>query len=187
MSRKSDPGRIAGLILAGGQSIRMGRDKALLDWQGETLLARARTLLRSIGVGQIHVGGRPDEEGGLPDSQPHAGPARAILDAARILSGQCDGLLVIPVDMPLLGADQLTPLLAGAPGLACAWHGYPLPALIPVEASCALHSEEIYSIKRLLTRLNAASLDLAPIPAGRPDPFANINTPEALARLKDGM
>ena len=29
------------LVLAGGRSSRMGRDKALLDWGGETLLERA--------------------------------------------------------------------------------------------------------------------------------------------------
>ncbi|SDL66052.1 molybdenum cofactor guanylyltransferase [Maricaulis salignorans] len=183
MIQAVDMGRIAGLILAGGQSSRMGRDKALLTWQGETLLSRARTLLRNAGVDMIFVGGRPDQPDGLPDSEPHAGPARAILDAAGLLRDRCDQMLVIPVDMPLLGPDQLSPLLGGHPGRAHCWQGHPLPALIPVAACDGLANDAIYSIKRLLTTLDANPLAVAPILAGQPDPFSNINTPEALASL----
>tara|TARA_R110000868_G_scaffold124025_1_gene328079 strand:+ start:5941 stop:6489 length:549 start_codon:yes stop_codon:yes gene_type:complete len=176
-------GRIAGLILAGGQSIRMGQDKASLMWEGETLLSRARTLLRNAGLDAIHVGGRPDQPDGLPDSVAHAGPARAILDAAGLLRGQYDHLLVIPVDMPLLSPAQLTPLLGARPSEARYWQDHPLPALIPVEACCTLISDDIHSIKRLLTTLNAKPLATAPEEAGPADPFSNINTPEALAGL----
>ena len=130
----------------------------------------------------IHVGGRPDEIDGLPDSEPHAGPARAILDATRLLRGQFQRLLIIPVDMPLLGPAQLTPLLAAAPGQACHWQDQPLPALIPIEACDRLHDEDIHSIKRLLATLNAKALALPP--TGPRDPFININTPDALAALK---
>jgi molybdenum cofactor guanylyltransferase len=181
MTRAADPNRVAGLILAGGRSTRMGQDKALLEWRGASLLSHARALLRSAGVVEIHVGGRPEEIDGLPDSQPHAGPARAILDAARLLRGRYDRLLIIPVDMPLLGRDQLAPLLAALPGEARHWEGQPLPALIPVEACDTLHGEDIHSIKRLLAALEAEVLAL-PI-AGPPEAFSNINTPDALARL----
>lgn len=181
MTREADPNRVAGLILAGGQSTRMGQDKAMLEWQGVSLLSHARALLRATGVDAIHVGGRPEEFDGLPDSQPHAGPARAVLDAASLLRGRYERLLVIPVDMPLLGRDQLTPLLAALPGQARHWEGQPLPALIPIEACDALHSQDIYSVKRLLAALKAELLSL-PL-AGQPEAFSNINTPDALARL----
>lgn len=161
----------------------MGQDKALLEWRGETLLSRARDLLRELGINAIHVGGRPDQPDGLPDSQPHAGPARAILDAASMLRGRCDQLLVIPVDMPLLRPDQLNPLLGAGTGQARSWRDHPLPALIPVEACCALASDDIHSIKRLLSMLKAETLAVAPGQAGQANPFSNINTPEALAEL----
>ena len=161
----------------------MGQDKALLEWQGESLLSRARALLCTIGIGTIHVGGRPDQPDGLPDSQPHSGPARAILDAAALLRGRCDHMLVIPVDMPLLRPEQLAPLLGAARGQARSWQDHPLPALIPVEACCSLPSDDIHSIKRLLSMLKAEVLTVPPIHAGHADPFININTPAAFARL----
>lgn len=181
MTQEADPGRIAGLILAGGRSSRMGQDKARLEWQGETLLDRARALLRTTGIDAIHVGGRPDEIDGLPDSEPHGGPARAILDAARLLRGQFHRLLIIPVDMPLLSPAQLTPLLAAPTGQARHWQDQPLPALVPVDACEALQDDDIRSIKRLLLALNAKAL--AMVPSGPSDPFININTPDALAGL----
>ncbi|WP_417493353.1 molybdenum cofactor guanylyltransferase [Maricaulis sp.] len=179
MTRPVESGRLAGLILAGGRSERMGQDKAELAWRGQTLLARARALLLATGITAIHVGGRPQEADGLPDSQPHAGPARAIIDAACLLHERYDSLLVIPVDMPLLEPRQLAPLLAGPSGQALHWAGQPLPALVPIAPCRALRDEDIHSIKRLLASLRAEALPLTgPIAA-----FSNINTPDALARL----
>jgi molybdopterin-guanine dinucleotide biosynthesis protein A len=42
---------INGIVLAGGLSSRMGRDKALLPWQGRTLLEHMRGLLMQAGAG----------------------------------------------------------------------------------------------------------------------------------------
>lgn len=46
---------IAGLILAAGESSRMGRDKALLDFRGLSFLETAAATLRSAGVEPIVV------------------------------------------------------------------------------------------------------------------------------------
>ena len=183
MTGPIDPHRIAGLVLAGGRSARMGRDKALLEWHGISLLDRARTLLRAAGACAIHVGGRPEQADGLPDSEPHAGPARAILDAAAALHASCDYLLIIPVDMPLLRPEHLTPLLTGASGQARHWQDHPLPALVPVSAR-SLVDQDIHSIKRLLATLGAEALELPAGLAEHPDPFTNINTADAFARLE---
>lgn len=47
--------RIAALLLAAGESTRMGRLKALLPWQGKTLLERQLTALLSAGVSRTVV------------------------------------------------------------------------------------------------------------------------------------
>ena len=46
---------VAAIVLAAGASSRMGRAKALLPWQGSTLLAHEIEVLREAGVGRIAV------------------------------------------------------------------------------------------------------------------------------------
>ncbi len=46
------------VILAGGQSRRMGRDKAWLKRDGKTLLERQVELVRFLGVTEIFISGR---------------------------------------------------------------------------------------------------------------------------------
>ena len=46
---------IAGLVLAAGESSRMGRDKALLTYQGRTFLEGVVAKLREAGVGRVAV------------------------------------------------------------------------------------------------------------------------------------
>jgi molybdenum cofactor cytidylyltransferase len=46
---------VAGLILAAGESSRMGRDKALLTFRGKTFLETIAATLREAGIGRIAV------------------------------------------------------------------------------------------------------------------------------------
>ena len=179
MTRSDVPAGIAGVILAGGQSRRMGQDKSKLDYHGRTFLERARALLGETGCGPLRVSGRPDLPGGIPDRQPGAGPACAILDALTAIPDTCTGALFIPVDMPQLDADDLLPLISNNPARACAWAGYPLPAYLPVGGSLPVRAE-IRSVKHILAQFDVVWLEMS---AGQVRRFSNINTPEDLTSL----
>jgi len=91
---------MTGFILAGGKSERMGRDKALLDWHGRTLLAHMVGLLETA-ADEVQVVGRDR----LPDRVPGRGPLSGIATALEMTS--TDANLILAVDLPFLTKDFL--------------------------------------------------------------------------------
>lgn len=74
----------AGIVLAGGRSSRMGRDKALLPWHGRTLLEHMRGLLRQAGAQRVWVSGAYPAFAGIPDRIAHCGPLGGLYSVAKI-------------------------------------------------------------------------------------------------------
>ena len=101
---------LIGLVLAGGQSRRMGQDKALMRYQGRTLIDNASLLLQSASCDKVLIS--RNAPGFLNDKIEDAGPlsgVHAVLDALSQYdnhNGNPCELLVLPVDMP-----QMTPEL----------------------------------------------------------------------------
>jgi molybdopterin-guanine dinucleotide biosynthesis protein A len=89
---------VSGFVLAGGKSTRMGRDKALLDWHGRTLLEHMIDLLRTVADPVQVVGREP-----LPDRQPGLGPLSGI--ATGLECSFTDANLFVAVDIPRLTPD----------------------------------------------------------------------------------
>lgn len=176
MTRPAEDRRIAGIILAGGQSRRMGTDKAALDFGGSRLIDIARSLLDEAGCGPVFVSGRPEEDNAIPDSQSGSGPAQAMLDCLEFLGGDFDGTLFLPVDMPLLRAADLAALLSGQDEHCRAWENHPLPVFIPAKLSLPPR-DKVHSIRSLLAALPVRWLAL---PDDRQARFANLNTAEEL-------
>lgn len=117
---------LTGIVLAGGRSSRMGRDKALLEIDGRSLLDRAIDLLHAAGAARVVVSGDRPSHGGVPDAWPEAGPLGGI---ASVLPGCGDGaIVVVPVDMPELDAVSLRRLVdALVAASAARFAGHPLP------------------------------------------------------------
>lgn len=101
---------LIGLVLAGGQSRRMGQDKALMRYKGRTLIDNASLLLQSASCDKVLIS--RNAPGFLNDRIEDAGPlsgVHAVLDALSQSdnhNGNPCELLVLPVDMP-----QMTPEL----------------------------------------------------------------------------
>ncbi|MBE7170671.1 MAG: NTP transferase domain-containing protein [Williamsia sp.] len=104
-----------GLVLAGGKSIRMGTDKALLDWHGIEQRYYMAGLLQRL-CNTVFISCRSDQQSGidphypvLADSKPGLGPMSGILTAFGH-DPQC-AWLVTACDLPLLDMDTLQYLI----------------------------------------------------------------------------
>lgn len=167
------------LILTGGGSRRMGRDKAALDWGGVRAVDRVAALARAVGAQSVLTVGT---DLGLPwiaDPQPGAGPVGGVIAGCAALRGE--GLaraLVLAVDAPTLTADDLGPLVASlAPGAA--YEGLPLPMMLTLSAVPA-DAEAGWPLRRLVER---AGLAVLPVPAAAAMRLRGANTPEEWAGL----
>lgn len=107
----------AGFVLAGGQSSRMGRDKALLEFAGEPLIARALATLGQAGLRAQIVGARVALDSFAPviqDEKPGLGPLSGLVAALAGLKEPCRWAVFLPVDLPLLPASLIQYLLRHA-------------------------------------------------------------------------
>lgn len=167
------------LILAGGQSARMGQDKALIDWGGETAVSRVASLARSVGAAEVFTVGRDYGLEFVPDPVPGAGPVGGLLAGfAEVRARGGARALVLAVDAPTLQAQDLAPLLtAAAPGGA--YEGLPLPMMIDLSAVPDEASND-WPLRRLVER---AGLTILPAPPSAGARLRGANTPEERAAL----
>jgi len=107
---------VAGFVLAGGASSRMGRAKALLEIGGEPLLVRTMRLVESV-AGPATVIGNSDAYRSLglrliDDDLPGGGPLGAIATALR--ASKAPWNLVVACDLPYLTREWLDYLVRRA-------------------------------------------------------------------------
>lgn len=155
----------------------MGRNKALLVFQGLPLVEHMQKTLVNAGIADTYISGTLAGYDTIPDSEPLAGPGRAIARLLQEFSGRYARLLFIPVDMPFMSAEVIRALLA-APGNVFI-KGHPLP-------NCLLTRRDPLTsnaVKGLLEEVSATALE---IPGGREKDFLNLNTPEEWEKAKGG-
>ena len=107
---------IAGFILAGGESSRMGRDKALLEMAGESMIVRTARLVKSVAgsatvVGSLEIYQRFRLRT-IRDDWPGAGPLGGIATALR--ASEAAWNLVAACDLPHLTQEWLVFLVERA-------------------------------------------------------------------------
>jgi molybdopterin-guanine dinucleotide biosynthesis protein A len=191
---------VCGLLLAGGQSRRMGGgDKSLMKLGGETLLARIVARVRpQVGPIVLNANGDPARFAsfGLPIAPDvvagYAGPLAGVLTGlewARVHAPQCPWVASFACDAPFLPRDLVARLLAAreAEGadLACASSGgrdHPVFGLWPValadDLRRAVVDEGVRKVDDWTGRYKLARAAFATDPI---DPFFNLNAPGDLA------
>lgn len=102
---------IAGIVLAGGLSSRMGKDKAHLILENKTLLEHNIALLGSLPLSDVFVSGHYPEANAISDLIEKGGPIAGVHACVDKLFEQFDALFILPVDMPLLSQEECLHLL----------------------------------------------------------------------------
>jgi molybdopterin-guanine dinucleotide biosynthesis protein A len=101
--------RFNAILLAGGRSSRMGRDKAMLILRNTTLLQtsydKLSQVLASKSDSQVIVSGNYPEYQGIVDEKLTCGPIEGLWSCTRSMKSN-SAVLVCPVDMPKLSIEQ---------------------------------------------------------------------------------
>jgi molybdopterin-guanine dinucleotide biosynthesis protein A len=145
--------QVSAFILAGGESSRMGRDKARLELGGVPLILRTAKLVESV-AGTPTVIGNPEAYTGfdlraIADDWPGAGPLGGIATALRAAAAPWS--LIVATDLPYLTREWLEYLIARS--LAT-----PADAVLPMNARgaeplCAMyHQRAEPAIRKALER-----------------------------------
>lgn len=192
---------IAGIVLAGGRSQRMGgRDKALVPLGGKPLIARAIDRLAPQ-VATLAISANGDAARFAPFGRPvfadvvegHLGPLAGILSAMR-WAGRADGrfthVATAAADTPFFPADLVARLAGHAASertiaMARSESGsHPVFALWPLaladDLAGWLERGETLKVGAWAQRHDLAFCDF-PVCADGADPFFNINTPDDLS------
>ncbi len=171
---------MAGIVLAGGLSSRMGRDKAQLPWQGQTLLAHMHGLLKRAGATIVRVSGDYPAFDGVADTVERCGPLGGLFSVVATLP---DGpAWVVPVDMPQLDIALLRQLRDAPPAACVIFAGQPLPMRLEISAASRAVLQSMIedpdgprSLHALQRRLGVLELPVAVAAAAS---LVNCNTPE---------
>lgn len=167
------------VILTGGQSRRMGRDKALLPLEGQPMSLALAERYAELGPvafsvdrkGRFPVGGFVE----LVDRWPGQGPINGLISA--FLDTGEDVVFLTATDMPGGSAEAVRPLLAAlGEHDACLYGQEPLFAVYRrscLAAALDCMEEGRRSLKALLERL-----DVQRLPMPGEGLFVNLNTPE---------
>jgi molybdopterin-guanine dinucleotide biosynthesis protein A len=195
-----------GLLLAGGQSRRMGGgDKALRPLGGRILIEHVIDRIGPQVAGLVlNANGDPDRFArfGLPvvaDSVPDfAGPLAGILAGLDWTSANrpdCPDIVSVPTDAPFLPRDLVARLRyereAVGADLACAASGgraHPVIGLWPVRLREALRAAVVAEgIRKVDVWTSRYRLKIVDFPVERPglDPFFNANRPGDLERAAE--
>ena len=138
------------LILAGGRSSRMGRDKALIEVDGETCIARVAMALAEAGREPIRIAVAEPEDverygvvidstiqvEWVLDAEPHSGPIEALIEAFEDPLVDEETVQLAPVDVPWVNSALFAGLEGALGSSDCLampsdglW-GHPLLALV---------------------------------------------------------
>ena len=189
---------ILGVILAGGASTRMGRDKAQVMWKDKSFLAHVYESMEDQ-VDEVWISGSKkhiqEVSRVLTDRYPHQGPMGGIFTVFETLQKEMlpfQWVLLMPVDMPMVEPKHHQTLIEEKSKDVDMIFFYMqhFPLLIQNTNKIQTHMESFFqktkgsahcSIKNFLESLKGKTLNVSEDEKWK---FQNINDPQALERIK---
>jgi molybdenum cofactor guanylyltransferase len=183
---------IAGLLLTGGSSRRMGRDKADIVVAGERLADRAARVLAAVCEPLLEVGPGRSRLDAVADTEPRAGPLAALATGTGELRarGYDGAVLLLGVDLPFVApsllrliaehpaVETVTPVADGMRQSCCARYA---PAALDTATQLVARGER--ALHNLLSVVPVFEITETEWRAVAPtDAFADLDTPEDLVR-----
>jgi len=186
----SPTGPPTGVVLAGGQSSRLGLDKAglRLSGSGSDLLTRSAMLLRDLGLPVLVVGREHPDFPWVSDDLPNHGPLGGVVTALRHSRGAC---LALSCDLPFMDKTTLERLIAGREQRPdkCLWTAFShtetgqteyLPAIYEYALLDLLEEKLQRRLLKMAKLLPEERLHKIPCVFEEALPFFNINYPADL-------
>jgi molybdopterin-guanine dinucleotide biosynthesis protein A len=180
------------IILAGGDSRRMGQDKATLRLGPQSLLAHVQASVQPL-FARVQVSVRqPRADIALPqvcDGLPAAGPLAGL--CAALAQVETAWIFAVATDMPFVQPALINTLAQRRPGFQAVVpvvHGHPQPLAAFYAASglgvmrAVLEGEGRHSLRAALARLNVCYVDESELLAADPGlrSFFDLDTPQDL-------
>ncbi len=186
---------ITGILLAGGKSSRMGKEKGLVEFRGKPLIQYGIDLLNSITDRIIISSGNTDYIPFgyeiIPDEVSGQGPAAGL--AAVLKSSETPWNIVIACDLPFLEKEFIEELLLSAPSYQ---------AVVPVhngnmEPLAALYHKDLgkifaeavengnLALRQILHSCHVKYFEANPITEKYPNLFLNLNSMDQMELFND--
>lgn len=195
---------VAGIVLCGGHSLRMGQPKLWLPIGKETLLQRVVRTLASVVAPVVVVAAANQTMPPLPssvriviDRLPDEGPLEGLLTGLEAIATETEAAFVASCDAPLLTPAFITAMIAelgtqqvAVPcDLAEPPREYPLAAVYRTSLLPTLAAMRAQGERRLRALLTAVDVQRVPVDRLRPvDPdlhsLLNCNTPADYDRAR---
>ena len=174
----------------------MGRDKALISYQGETLLERAASVFHTLAE-QVLISGDPDkyhlnDSETIPDEIPHIGALGGLHSCLK--AAHYDEVLIVPCDMPFVVKELFDHLLTCRREESLT---LPRSSEGKLQPLCGIYCRKVwkqieeqisrkdYKVHHLLKGLTVQEVNIDKnLPFYTPRLLNNINTPKDLSLME---
>lgn len=187
------------IVLAAGDSTRMGMPKALLDWHGTPLIKHVLDTARAGGCSDafvvlgkdadtIRAGGLLEGVNGIVNPDPSQGQISSLKLAMRSLDFSTDCCVVWPVDCPLVQAADVRALIAAY----AQWRASLMRIFMPVHGGKRGHPMlvdigfrqpfmELKPGQSARAVIDANPTQVKEVPTENPGVLVDVDTPEEYA------